>query len=346
MVKIRLLVIMCLMFFSVPGMTQSGFSFSERTSEKKIILQYDGNLVTAYCYFDSTKKPVLFPLKTLSGTTVTRGFPIAPRRGERTDHPHHAGLWFTYEKVNGLDFWNNSHPIPDERKPQYGSIIHQKVLSMSADKDEATLTVLSHWVDHRNKVLLHETTAFTFQKVGTDLFIDRKCTLEAISPEVIFADVKDGLIGIRVARSLEMPSPQMDRFIDSQGKETEEPALNNEGVTGMYVNREGIKGDEVWSSSSSWAQLYGYVQDKPVSIVIIDHNGNPGYPTYWHARGYGLFAANPLGRKVFSGGKEELNFTLKKGQKQVFQYRVIIHDGDPLSTEEVNQVMDDFHGQK
>lgn len=315
----------------------------EKKAEKKIVLQYDGKLITAYCYFDSTEKPVLYPVKTLSGITVTRGFPIAPRRGERTDHPHHVGLWFNYEKVNGLDFWNNSSAIPDNRKPDYGSIVHQKVLSASAKKDVATLTVLSHWVDHKENILLHETTTFSFRKRGMDFLIDRKCTLEAISSEVVFTDVKDGLIGIRVARSLEMPSPQTDRFIDSQGRETEEPALNNEGVTGMYLNREGIKGDEVWSSSSAWTQLYGYVRDEPLSIVIIDHPENPGYPTYWHARGYGLFAANPLGRKVFSEGKEELNLTLSKGQKQSFQYRVVIHDGEPLTGEEIDNIMSDFH---
>ena len=67
-----------------------------------------------------------------------------------------------------------------------------------------------------------------------------------------------------------------------------------------------------------------------ISIAIIDHPKNPGYPTYWHARGYGLFAANPLGQKAFSGGKEELNLTLKQGEKAVFRYRIIIHSGDIL----------------
>lgn len=328
---------------SLLGLAQSGFTFSEKKAEKKIVLQYDGRLVTAYCYFDSTEKPVLYPVNTPSGITITRGFPIAPRRGERTDHPHHIGLWFNYEKVNGLDFWNNSSAISDDRKAHYGSIVHQKVLSMSAKKDVATLAVLSHWVDHKQNVLLSETTTFSFRKVRGNFLVDRKCILEAVSPEVVFADVKDGLIAIRVARSLEMPSSQMDRFIDGEGKETEEPALNNEGVTGMYINREGIKGDDVWSSSSAWTQLYGYVRDEPVSVVIIDHPENPGYPTYWHARGYGLFAANPLGRKIFSEGKEELNLTLRKGQTQSFQYRIVIHDGAPLSGEEIDRIMTDFH---
>ena len=64
-----------------------------------------------------------------------------------------------------------------------------------------------------------------------------------------------------------------------------------------------------------------------ISIAIIDHPQNPGYPTYWHARGYGLFAANPLGQKVFSNGRENLNLTLQKGQSATFRYRIVIASG-------------------
>ena len=53
-----------------------------------------------------------------------------------------------------------------------------------------------------------------------------------------------------------------------------------------------------------------------VSIAIIDHPQNPNYPTFWHARGYGLFAANPLGEKIFTNGKSEKNLSLKKDNQQ------------------------------
>src|SRR5262245_19183998 len=99
---------------------QKGFAFVDKPSNKKVELRYDGKVFTAYCYFDSTEKPVLFPIKTTSGVTITRGYPVAPRPGERTDHPHHLGLWLNYESVNGLDFWNNSEAIAAEKKPHYG----------------------------------------------------------------------------------------------------------------------------------------------------------------------------------------------------------------------------------
>jgi hypothetical protein len=61
-----------------------------------------------------------------------------------------------------------------------------------------------------------------------------------------------------------------------------------------------------------------------VTVAMLDHPSNPGFPTYWHARGYGLFAANMLGQKVFSNGKEELNLTLEPGKSATFKHRVVI----------------------
>jgi hypothetical protein len=304
-------------------------------------VRYDGKLFTAYCYFDSTEKPVLFPIKTTSGKTVTRGYPVAPRPGERTDHPHHLGLWMNYESVNGLDFWNNSDAIAPEKKPHYGSIRHLKVVSKESKKDKAKLETSSQWVDQQGNILLGETTLFVFTKSGNDYIIDRVSTLEAKAPEVLFKDVKDGMLAIRVTRSLEQPSKENSKFVDAHGNVTTVPPSDAK-VTGMYVNQEGITGDNAWGKRSKWACLNGSVDDEAVSIAIIDHPKNPGYPTYWHARGYGLFAANPLGQKAFSGGKEELNMKLAQGQKAVFRYRIIIHSGSTLSASEIDKQANDF----
>ncbi len=321
---------------------QRGFSLKDVPAKKKVEVRYDGKLFTAYCYFDSTEKPVLFPIKTLSGIAITRGFPIAPRAGERVDHPHHVGLWFNYENVNGLDFWNNSTAIAPERKHLYGSIRHQKILSSQAEPDKAELVTLSHWVDPGGKVLVEETTRFVFTRQGTALIIDRGCTLKAVVDEVLFKDVKDGMLGLRVTREMEMPSTQEDKFVDAHGNITAVKKLDNANVTGMYVNREGIKGDDAWSKRSRWTCLNGKKDGESISIAMIDHPGNPGYPTYWHVRGYGLFAANPLGQKVFSGGKEELNFKLLKDQSADFKYRVIIQEGNILSAPDLDRFADEF----
>jgi Methane oxygenase PmoA len=321
---------------------QKGFSLIDKPLAKKVEIRYDGKLLTAYCYFDSTEKPVLYPIKTLSGVTVTRGYPVAPRQGERTDHPHHLGLWMNYESVNGFDFWNNSTAIAAEKKPHYGSIHHQKVLASESKKDKAKLETLSHWVDPEGNVLLEETTLFVFSKKENNFIIDRISTLVAKVDQVMFKDVKDGMLAIRVSRQLELPSKENSKYVDAHGNVTTVPPSENAQVTGMYVNEEGVTGDDVWGKRSRWTCLNGVQDGEKVSIAIIDHPENPGYPTYWHARGYGLFAANPLGQKVFSEGKEELNLSLKNGEKVSFKYRIIIHSGSTITSDELNQQAVDF----
>ena len=73
--------------------------------ENKVEVTIGGKPFTSFLYPDSLEKPVLYPLHAANGTIVTRGFPLAPKLGEPTDHPHHIGLWFNFENVNGLDFW-------------------------------------------------------------------------------------------------------------------------------------------------------------------------------------------------------------------------------------------------
>ncbi|MEJ1238606.1 PmoA family protein [Chryseolinea sp. T2] len=322
------------------AMAQKGFSLKTDDAKKKVSVLYNGKLLTAYCYFDSTEKPVLYPVKTLSGITVTRGYPVAPREGERTDHPHHLGIWLNYESVNGLDFWNNSTAIAKEKLDHYGSIRHQKVLSSSGKGDRASLSTSSQWVDHGGNVLLNEVTDFQFSVSGSDFIIDRTSTLTGAT-DVEFKDVKDGMLAIRVSRALEMPSKEAGSFVDAHGQVTKVPAMDNSQVTGLYVNREGIQGDSVWGKRSEWALLRGKEGGKDVAIIIIDHPSNPGYPTYWHARGYGLFAANPLGQKVFSKGKEELDLKLKKGEKVSFKYRIVIHEGS-VDAKQADALMNAF----
>ena len=57
------------------------------------------------------------------------------------------------------------------------------------------------------------------------------------------------------------------------------------------------------AQEAGWCKVYGKMGNDSISIAIIDHPENPNYPTFWHARGYGLFAANPLGEKIFTNGK-------------------------------------------
>lgn len=319
-----------------------GFRLVDNIDAKQIDVLYNKKLLTAYYYADSIKKPILFPINTLSGTTVTRGFPIAPRPGEPTDHPHHTGMWLNYEYVNGLDFWNHSTSIPYKNRMHYGTVVHDGVVKTEANLSTAILEATARWINHEENILLRESTRYVFSVEGDNFVIDRITTLEALNEDVHFNDVKDGFFAIRVARELQHPSDQPEIYLDSKGNSTTVPVVNNEGMSGEYLSSEGKEGNAVWGTRARWVSLSGVMKDEVVSITIIDHPKNIGYPTYWHARGYGLFSANPLGQKVFSEGKENLNFMLKKDGSVTFRYRVVIHSGSELSILEIENLTKSF----
>ena len=315
--------------------TAKGFEIVERPDNKQVDILYNGHLMTAYCYYDSIMKPFLYPVNTVDGITVTRGYPIKPLPGESIDHPHHTGVWMNYEWVNGLDFWNNSTAIPMEKKALYGTIRHQKVVTKKAAKDSAILTAIADWVQPDGKVLLKEATTYIFKVRSHDFVIDRITHLTATDQTVTFKDTKDGFFAIRVAKELEMPAAGESTFTDVHGNKTT-VAKSAGAATGMYYGSTGLTGDSVWSSQGKWVMLKGQKDGQPITIAIMDHPANVGYPAYWHARGYGLFAVNPLGRKVFSNGKEELNFSLTPGAATTFRYRLLVRSGQPMTAAEMN----------
>ena len=286
-----------------PGPGAMSVTVTPNESAKRVDVAIGGKPFTSYIWPADVKKPVLDPIRSAGGTPVTRGWPRAPRPGERVDHPHHVGLWFNYESVNGLDFWNNSDAIKPEQRSKMGTILHRRIASSKGGADRGELVTESDWVTSTGKVLLRERTQFVFAGDASTRTIDRIATLTAAEERVVFADIKDGMLGMRVARQLEQPSNEPLIFTDAAGRATTVPVQDNTGVTGEYLSSEGKKGDAVWSTRGRWTILTGSIGTQPITIAMIDHPKNPGFPTYWHARGYGLFAANPLGQKVFSGGR-------------------------------------------
>lgn len=310
-------------------------------AEQRVDVLVGGKPFTSYIYPATLKKPVLYPLRAATGTVVTRGYPLEPRPGERVDHPHHAGLWFNYGNVNGLDFWNNSTAIKAEDAPKMGTILHRSVNGTTSGSGEGTLDVTTEWVDVSGKPLLREQTHFVFRAQRDVRSIDRTTTLTALGDAVTFKDDKEGLIGMRVARALEHPSNTPEKFTDATGRATAVAVLDNNGVTGRYLSSEGKEGDAVWGTRARWATLSGVVNGDTVRLAMFDHPSNAGFPTYWHARGYGLFAANPLGQKIFSNGKHELNFRLAPGESTTFRHRVLVMSG-PAVKQNIEAYYEDF----
>jgi hypothetical protein len=311
--------------------------FKNDESNKKVEVYIDGKLFTAFIYPDDMEKQSLYPIVSASGKIITRGYPMNPRPFERTDHPHHVGLWLNFGDVNGLDFWNNSFAIKPADKPKYGAIKFKKIVSENPKKGE--LVTSSDWVDNDGNVLLTEETTFIFSGDKNLRTIQRTSKLSAVK-QVTFTENKEGLIGLRLDRAFEEPSTKPEKFLDANGNVTEVPLMNNDGVNGVYRNADGVKGGDVWGKRSQWVALRADKEGEILTLVIIDNKNNPNYPAWSHARGYGLFATNNLGGRAFDKNADPVKIVLTPGQQIVFKHQVII--GGDLTDAEINKMAKEF----
>ncbi|MEO8522449.1 MAG: PmoA family protein, partial [Acidobacteriota bacterium] len=277
----------------------AGVTVVSRPADHRVDIAIDGQPFTSYIYPQSLEKPVLYPIRSASGLIVTRGYPLEPRPGERADHPHHVGHWFNYGDVNGYDFWGNSSETPANLKAKTGVIVQKAITRAAGGAKQGELGVTADWVIPDGSVLLHEQTRFVFAGAPGTRTIDRTTTWTAADKAVTFADTKEGAFAIRVARSLDSPTRQRDAFVGADGTRGAPKPDDNAGVTGKYLASTGASGDDVWGTTGPWMGLTGDVDGKPVTIAILNHPSSTNYPTYWHARGYGLFAANPIGRHAY-----------------------------------------------
>ncbi|HLH18751.1 MAG TPA: PmoA family protein [Bryobacteraceae bacterium] len=282
--------------------------------DEKISVEVDGKPFTDFYLGPKTNKPYLWPLRTADGKAVTRNWPMADAPGESHDHPHQRGLWFTHGDVNGYDFWANEDGQPGAGKGK-GKVVLLKVNKISSGKSSGYIDATFEWQIPGGVTLLTENRRMTFYSDPRLRILDFDATLSP-DREVTFGDTKEGMFAIRLAAPLE----------EEQPKDIAEPRR-----TGKLVNAQAKTGEKnVWGKRSEWADDSGIIDGEPAGVAIFDHPGNPRTPTYWHARGYGLFAANIFGLHDFEKGRlPDGSLTLVPGQPLRFRYRVVIHPGDP-----------------
>lgn len=268
----------------------------------RILVDVDGKPFTAFFTGADLRKPYLHPLRTASGKIVTRRYPMEMVEGESRDHVHHRGLWFTHGNVNGLDFWANE----PSQKGTKGKVVLKKITALESGRKSGRIAARFDWaaVD-TDKTLLAEHRSMTFYSDPTLRTIDFDIVLTAIE-EVVFGDTKEGTFAIRLA----------------------EP-LNEKKGTGTMRTAEGAEKEAaVWGKRSPWVDYRGEIEGEKLGVAIFDHPTNPRHPTYWHSRGYGLFAANIFGVRDFTRDKsKDGSLKLSPGQTLRLRYRVLIHSG-------------------
>jgi hypothetical protein len=151
------------------------------------------------------------------------------------------------------------------------------------------------------------------------------------------------MIAIRVDRAFEEPSDKPEVFLDANGNPTDVPVLNNEGVNGVYRNSEGLEKGNVWGKPTRWVSLSAVKNGEKITLAILDHSANPGYPAYSHARGYGLFSTNNMGSKVFDPKAPLFQLVLKPGKSISFKHLILVKTNGFATDDELNKLAAEFN---
>ena len=288
---------------------QGGVNIAEE--DGKLVIEIGGRPFAEYHYQDASK-PYLYPVLGPGGLPMTRDWPMKNVPGEDHDHPHHRSLWYAHGDINGQDFWSESDKA--------GKTVHQKFELIQSGSEVGIIKSFNKLVAHDGKVVATDERTFRFYNRTDQRLFDFEITIRATEGPLTFGDTKEGTMAVRLAETMRLTLPK--------GKPGQ----------GHIVNSEGVRDNATWGKRAKWCDYYGPVEGKIVGLAIFDNPSNPRYPTWWHVRDYGLFAANPFGVHDFEKKPAGTgNLTVPSGSSITFRYRFYIHDGDEKQADVAGQ---------
>lgn len=279
-------------------------------------IDVDGKLFAVYNPTGG-KRPYFYPVYGPSGKLMVRNWPMKDLPNEEHDHPHHQGIWFGHREVNGMTFWDND--------PKGGVQKHEKFTHVRSGHLSGQFTEKVQWVDKNGKEVCRDERTIHIVEAPDARIMDFEITIFANKEDLTFGDDKDGLMAIRVAPTMRVKLP----------KEWNNRKAGSKPGNGHLVTSEGDRDESAWGKRGNWCDYYGPVDGETVGVAIFDHPDNLRHPTWWHARDYGLLAANPFGQHNFENIKNATpgEFHLSKGKSLTFKYRFYFHTGTEVDAQ-------------
>ncbi len=294
----RLAIALLVMFAATTFANAAEFKLERHEGGIRVLL--DGEFFTEYLT-NAGPKPYLWPIIGPGGKAMTRAYPMQQVAGEKTDHPHHRSLWFTHGSVNGIDFWLEGEAG--------GKIVHREFTEVAVDQ-AAKITATSDWIAPDGKKVCTDERRIAFHVDGDSRVIDFDVTLIASEGPLVLGDTKEGSFGVRVPTAIDVEPKERSNH-------------------GRIVNSEGQTDDGAWGKPAAWVDYHGLLDGESVGIAILNHPASFRYPTHWHVRTYGLFAANPFGLHDFHESDQfDGTHRMQANDTITLRYRVIFHRGD------------------
>lgn len=281
----------------------------------RVRVELNGQLFTEYLFSGYTR-PSCYPILAPDGTSLTRDFPFKQNTGEDTDHPWHKALFFEHSMMNGVDFWNEAGGDVARSGNKKGNTVNDGEVKITSGP-VGTLQSHNRYVAPDGKLICTDERTLRFGTLGDGRYIDYEVTLHALPDEPLkLGDNKDGTMAIRIPQWMTMPHKV-------KGVET--------GGKGHIVTANGDRDKDAWGKRADWCDYHAEHNGKTYGIAIFDHPQNLRHPTWWMARDYGLFGANPFGWHDYEPKTTQPHagdLTLPPGGKLTLKYRFYFHPGE------------------
>lgn len=265
---------------------------SFRTTPGELVLTVAGKPVATYVYADKNiPRPYFAHVKSPGGIQVTRNHPPIAGMDSNDHKTMHPGIWMAFGDLDGEDFWRNK-----------GRVVHEAfVIEPTGGPGKGTFAARNRYERVGGAPVCHEECRITFLVRPEGYLLLWESTFFA-DREFYFGDQEEMGLAFRVTTPITVENGGTMR--DCQGRK------NGKGI---------------WGKPADWCDYRGTVDGREVGMTLMCHPKN-FRPSWMHARDYGLIAANPFGRKAFTG-REPSKVVVTPGTRFRLRYGVLIHDG-------------------
>jgi hypothetical protein len=297
----------------------NGFTI-DKASGGGVTVKVNGQPFADYVV-DQANKPYLAPVFGAEGKQMTRNYPMKTVEGEQHDHPHHRGICFGLESINGYNSWEELATIEEmkanpknadrakEALTHLGSCKHREFSELTADASHAVIAETCDYLDAAGKTMCTEHRRINFHVENDMRMIDFDQDFTTSDAPAVFGDKKDSGLSIRVPTSMAVDSKQ----------------------GGQLINSDGITDKDAWSKAAKWVDYHGPVEGELIGVAMLNHPTSFRFPTRWHVRTYGLFTANPFASQGYDKSLPNADFELKPGEHLKLRHRFVFHKGDEKS---------------
>ncbi|MDR1331805.1 MAG: PmoA family protein [Tannerella sp.] len=206
--------------------------------------------------------------------------------------PHHSSLFFGCDRVNGGNYWQEGL--------ERGRIVSLGARIIEAKGERAVIEDECIWKRPDAEAPILDRRRITVTAPSENVFqLDFDIEMEMLM-DVTIEKTNHSLFSVRVDPDLSV----------EQG--------------GTMVNTEGLTTEKgTFGAASPWIDCYATRKTGVEGIAVLQHPSNPWYPSPWFTRDYGFISPTPMYWPA-----NEKDTRLKKGEKLVLHYRVLVHAGD------------------